>query len=304
MQVCEEFFRQGDYERQLKLPVTSLCDRQSTSVPKIQVGFLRFVVAPLLEEWHRFLGTELSLRMVTHLRDNQARWEALVQKELAEETRTEISDADAPDAADASDDDAEPLLPVPPPPPRCPRRVGRRHSVPLSVPRPPPLARTVVRRESLPLPAGAAVPRRRRRPSGEPLSPLSSRGGSDDSESGASASPERPVSAENLLPEPSIASITTSLEASRLSSVLRGAALTRQQTFPPLQPCARLRYASAASDSSSDGGPPSPPRPALRDRPHASKREPSDLDADPDKAPKLPKLAEKENVDPQVRNYY
>jgi hypothetical protein len=36
--VCEEFFRQGDYERQLNLPVTSLCDRQSTSVPKIQAG--------------------------------------------------------------------------------------------------------------------------------------------------------------------------------------------------------------------------------------------------------------------------
>lgn len=36
--VCEEFFRQGDYERQLNLPVTSLCDRHSTSVPKIQAG--------------------------------------------------------------------------------------------------------------------------------------------------------------------------------------------------------------------------------------------------------------------------
>lgn len=38
MKVCEEFFRQGDYERQLNLPVTSLCDRYSTSVPKIQTG--------------------------------------------------------------------------------------------------------------------------------------------------------------------------------------------------------------------------------------------------------------------------
>lgn len=37
--VCEEFFRQGDYERQLNLPVTALCDRQTTSVPKIQAGF-------------------------------------------------------------------------------------------------------------------------------------------------------------------------------------------------------------------------------------------------------------------------
>ena len=36
--VCEEFFRQGDYERQLNLPVTPVCDRQSISVPKIQAG--------------------------------------------------------------------------------------------------------------------------------------------------------------------------------------------------------------------------------------------------------------------------
>lgn len=51
--VCEEFFRQGDYERQLNLPVTSLCNRQSTSISKIQHGFFRFVVAPLFDEWHR-----------------------------------------------------------------------------------------------------------------------------------------------------------------------------------------------------------------------------------------------------------
>lgn len=36
---------------------------------------------------------------------------------------------------------------------------------------------------------------------------------------GGDRSGERPVSAENLLPEPSIASITTSSEASRLSTV-------------------------------------------------------------------------------------
>ena len=37
-QVCDEFFRQGDYERQLGLNVTALCDRMNTSVAKIQTG--------------------------------------------------------------------------------------------------------------------------------------------------------------------------------------------------------------------------------------------------------------------------
>lgn len=60
----------------------------------VLAGFYRFVVAPLLEEWHRFLNTPLSHSMMHHLRGNQTRWEALLQQELAEETRTEISEAE------------------------------------------------------------------------------------------------------------------------------------------------------------------------------------------------------------------
>lgn len=67
--------------------VPILCDM-------ISAGFYRFVVAPLLEEWHRFLDTPLSHSMMGHLRGNQTRWEALLQQELAEETRTEISEAE------------------------------------------------------------------------------------------------------------------------------------------------------------------------------------------------------------------
>ena len=152
--VCEEFFRQGDYERQLNLPVTSLCDRHTTSIPKIQAGFFRFVVSPLFEEWHRFLKTDLSTLMMGYLRSNQSRWEALIQ-ELAEETRTEISEAEVLDeeVGGSSEEDAitgaddittsvDLLLPESPSSrrPSLPchndetdsmMRVGRRHSVPL-----------------------------------------------------------------------------------------------------------------------------------------------------------------------------
>ena len=94
LKVCEEFFRQGDFERQLNLPVTSLCDRQSTTVPKIQTGFFKFVVTPLMFEWHRFLKSELSYRMMHHLKNNEKQWDTRLQIEIAEETRTEISDAE------------------------------------------------------------------------------------------------------------------------------------------------------------------------------------------------------------------
>ena len=47
-QVSEEFYRQGDLERRLGLPVTPLCDRFTSSVSKIQTGFFRFIAAPSL----------------------------------------------------------------------------------------------------------------------------------------------------------------------------------------------------------------------------------------------------------------
>ena len=295
--MCEEFFRQGDYERQLNLPVTSLCDRQTTSIPKIQAGFFRYVVSPLFEEWHRFLGTELSTMMMGHLRGNQNRWEALVQQELAEETRTEISEAEVLDeevggsseeeAGTVTDDitgSVELLLPnsgsrrqsLPSnnDDTDASQRVGRRHSVPLSMPRPPPVTRTIIRRESLPIGEHRI---QRRYPSGpilhleeeeevqlgqSSLSLLSACSSEAQHSSAGNGHGSRPVSAENLLPEPSIASITTSLEASRLSSVLHGASnggstsgvpsryLTRQQTFPPLQPYVRIRYMSTTAEMS------------------------------------------------------
>ncbi|KAJ9596595.1 hypothetical protein L9F63_012387, partial [Diploptera punctata] len=272
--VCEEFFRQGDYERQLNLPVTSLCDRQSTSIPKIQAGFFKYVVSPLFEEWHRFLGTELSTMMMGHLHGNQSRWEALVQHEIAEETRTEISEAEVLDEEVESSSRRQ-SLPSHNDETDSSQRVGRRHSVPLSMPRPLPLTRTIIRRESLPVGEHRI---QRRYPSGpilhleeeediqlgqSSLSLLSACSSEAQHSSGASAHNNRPVSAENLLPEPSIASITTSLEASRLSSVLHGAGngsstiaipsryLTRQQTFPPLQPYVRVRYMSTTVEMSS-----------------------------------------------------
>lgn len=114
LKVCDEFFRQGEFERKLNLPVTSICDQQSTSVAKIQsgtvtnsaidlnldlnlcsvAGFFKFVVTPLFCEWHRFLKSTLSTHMMGMLESNRRRWEAQEAAENAEETQTELSDAE------------------------------------------------------------------------------------------------------------------------------------------------------------------------------------------------------------------
>ncbi|XP_066905284.1 uncharacterized protein [Halyomorpha halys] len=243
--VCEEFFRQGDYERQLNLPVTAICDRQSISVPKIQAGFFKYVVAPLFEEWHRFLDTPLSKSMMKYLRENQARWEA----EVNEETKTDISEE-----VEELPEVIEEKLPK------------RRHSVPLSQRFGAP--GTSHRRESLP-------EQRRRLTLGpilqfqedEEISILSS----PSLRSSDSNSDEKPVSAENLLPDVSIASITSSGNVQRL--MLAPPRLTRQQTFPPVQPYVRARYMSTTAEilqgsisSSSGSSTDIEPKPLIREK--------------------------------------
>lgn len=44
-----EFFNQGDIEKVEGLPVSLLCDRETTNINKSQIGFIQFVVAPTFE---------------------------------------------------------------------------------------------------------------------------------------------------------------------------------------------------------------------------------------------------------------
>ncbi|GAB1606418.1 cAMP-specific 3',5'-cyclic phosphodiesterase 7B-like [Argonauta hians] len=83
--ICEEFFLQGDCERKLKLPITPMCDRYSTSVAKIQAGFMEHVVYPLFHEWSRFVPSDLSRSMLENVKTNKNRWE----KERAVELQRE-----------------------------------------------------------------------------------------------------------------------------------------------------------------------------------------------------------------------
>jgi hypothetical protein len=49
LRVMEEFFNQGDLEKEKGLAVSPLCDRETVSVPASQTGFIKFVVIPLFE---------------------------------------------------------------------------------------------------------------------------------------------------------------------------------------------------------------------------------------------------------------
>lgn len=44
--LTEEFHAQGDKEKSLNLPISFLCDRTTSNVPKSQIGFLNYVIIP------------------------------------------------------------------------------------------------------------------------------------------------------------------------------------------------------------------------------------------------------------------
>jgi len=69
--VIEEFFAQGDKEREAGLPVSAFMDRYKTSLPKSQVGFISFVVLPLVESVVALSGLE---ELKTNIEANLTIW--------------------------------------------------------------------------------------------------------------------------------------------------------------------------------------------------------------------------------------
>jgi len=80
--VQEEFFRQGDMEKQLGLPISMFGDRDKAALSKCQAGFSRIIVKPLFETYCQFLP---SLNPVLeHCDRNIEFWEH--NKKVEEET--------------------------------------------------------------------------------------------------------------------------------------------------------------------------------------------------------------------------
>uniref|UniRef100_A0AAY4E2A1 Phosphodiesterase n=1 Tax=Denticeps clupeoides TaxID=299321 RepID=A0AAY4E2A1_9TELE len=49
--IMEEFFQQGDRERERGMEISPMCDKHTASVEKSQVGFIDYIVHPLWETW-------------------------------------------------------------------------------------------------------------------------------------------------------------------------------------------------------------------------------------------------------------
>ena len=72
--VMEEFFRQGDEERKLGLPISNFMDRNTTNIPKCQMGFIDFIVRPLYEPWTMFINEDGIFPGLDNIAINKEYW--------------------------------------------------------------------------------------------------------------------------------------------------------------------------------------------------------------------------------------
>jgi hypothetical protein len=74
--VCEEFFLQGDLEKEHNLAVSMYCDRDNTEIPKSQAGFIRNICIPLFLVFYSYSQAEFVEReCIKQLYNNLNHWE-------------------------------------------------------------------------------------------------------------------------------------------------------------------------------------------------------------------------------------
>jgi len=73
--VMEEFFKQGDLERSLGMPISPFYDRDKTSVAQCQMGFINVLVRPLYAEVTNLLGEPALTECFGALEANLSGWE-------------------------------------------------------------------------------------------------------------------------------------------------------------------------------------------------------------------------------------
>jgi hypothetical protein len=69
--VIDEFSRQGDMEKSLKIPVSPFMDRDNMNIPSSQIGFIDFVIVPLFEAFDKYCEIP---QVLEHLRKNREHW--------------------------------------------------------------------------------------------------------------------------------------------------------------------------------------------------------------------------------------
>ena len=75
--ITDEFYNQGDAEREMGVPISPFCDRQNANLPTSQIGFFNFLVIPLANVLADFFQHEKFEVVRKQLQDNLQHWIAM-----------------------------------------------------------------------------------------------------------------------------------------------------------------------------------------------------------------------------------
>ena len=79
--ISEEFFLQGDLEKEQGLPVSMYCDRETTDLAKSQAGFIKNIVLPIFDALNSCLESkEIKHNCLDELENNMSMWESSVMR--------------------------------------------------------------------------------------------------------------------------------------------------------------------------------------------------------------------------------
>ena len=71
--IVDEFYLQGDKERELELPVTPLMDRTKANMGKGQIAFVNYLVIPMFQSFSKMLPQMKFI--LNYLEDTKKYWE-------------------------------------------------------------------------------------------------------------------------------------------------------------------------------------------------------------------------------------
>jgi hypothetical protein len=76
--VQEEFFLQGDIEKQKGMPISPFMDRDSPALPRMQLNFIDYLVSPLFNSLSQLMP---NLKVICNrLEENKLKWKSLLEE--------------------------------------------------------------------------------------------------------------------------------------------------------------------------------------------------------------------------------
>ncbi|KAK0393048.1 hypothetical protein QR680_000032 [Steinernema hermaphroditum] len=78
--ICEEYWRQGDREKDLGLEISPMCDRTNVTLEKSQVGFIDYIVHPIFETWADLVYPHAQ-NILDQLEENRQWYQARIPEE-------------------------------------------------------------------------------------------------------------------------------------------------------------------------------------------------------------------------------